>query len=442
MQIQLTESAYSSSFHNTIHSWDRYLIEWGGRGSGKTDSLYMKYLLELFQPYYFKQAYVNKEQSNIRQQQYAGFKRVAKRIGLYDHLRFYETDMVIRNPKNDNCLIPRGMDDPEKTKGLDDITCIWWDEINKGSRDDFSALNELLRTPQAQYLQFALSFNPVSESHWLRGMFFHPDDRFKVHPDFKSSTYLHHSTFRDNEFIDQEAYYQTLFLAASGDKNKIRVNIEGDWGLEENGNPWLFNFDEDNHVGSCPFLPTYPVYLSFDFNRDPVTCTAYQMSPNAPLGVSDSFVHCIKEFAEPIQLHELCKRIKSVYPSSIFYVTGDRTGKSGDVGFEQRNMSYYSIIQSQFRLSDKQMHIDGKNMEHNDSRALMNTLLYHHPNFKIDHNCKHLIDECHKATVDEKKQKAGVLKKDRDIYKMDLFDGFRYFGQTYFDEYTSKLMQL
>lgn len=434
MRITLDPSAYSSKFHDIIHSWDRYLIAYGGRGSGKTDSFYIKWLLSLFEPYYFRLAYINKEKSNIKFSQYAGFKRVAQRIGLYDQLKFYDTDFHIINPKNGNMLIPRGMDDPEKTKGLDDITAIWWDETNKGTIEDFRALNELLRSPLAKYLQFALSFNPVHVDHWLRKTFFHPDDSHAVHPDFEGMTLLNRSTYKDNEFIDQQAYYDTLVMGAAGNMNVIRVNVEGDWGLEENGNPWLYAFDQDKHVKAAKFLPSYDVYLSFDFNRDPVTCTAWQMSPNAQLLVNGSFVNCIKEFVEKVQLHELCERIKSYFPNSILFVTGDRSGKAGDVGFEQRHMTYYTQIQAALGLSARQMHIEGKNMEHNDSRQLCNTAIHKLPNFAIDPSCTNLIKDCIVATVDETKGKPGMLKKDRDIYKMDVFDGMRYFFQTYFHQ--------
>lgn len=443
MQIKLDDSAYSSKFYDIIHSWDRYIIAYGGRGSGKTDSFFIKYLLELFEPYYFKLAYINQEQTNIRDQQYAGFKRVAKRIGLDHKLKFYDGDYRIINPNNGNMLVPKGMDDPEKTKGLDDVTAIWWDEINKGDIKGFLALNELLRSPMAQYLQFAISFNPVSEQHWLRQTFFHPDDRHALNPEYKGQALLSHSTLFDNEFIDQQEYKTTLLKSASGNPNAIRVNIEGDWGLEENGNPWLYAFDKSKHTAPLTFLPTYDVYLSFDFNRDPVTCTAWQMSPNAKLGVSGSFIHCIKEFALPLQLKELCERIKATFPNSIFHVTGDRTGKNGNVGFEDRHANFYTMIQKYLGVTSRQMDIEGKNLEHNDSRQLVNTVLYNHPNVKIcPVGCPKLIDECEIATVDETKQKAGVLKKDRDLYKMDLFDGFRYFFQTYFEDYATKQMPI
>lgn len=436
MQIKVDESAYSSKFRDILYSWDRYIIAYGGRGSGKTDTLLLKYILSLFEPYYFKLAYVNQEQSNIRDQQYAGFKRVAKRIGVFDKLRFYDGDYRIVNTANDNMLVPKGMDDPEKTKGLDDITAVWWDEINKGTKDGFSALDELLRTPQGEYLQFAISFNPVSKEHWLRHTFFHPENYHQLHPNYQNNTLLNHSTYKDNEFIDQEAYRQTLLSAAAGNKNKLRVNIEGEWGVPENNNPWLYNFDADKHVREVPFIQSYPVYLSFDFNREPVSCLAFQMSPNK--GQPTSFIHCIREFAENVQLHELCERIKATYPQSIMFVTGDASGNAGNVGFEERHATYYKMIQKYLGLSPKQMNINKKNLEHNDSRNLCNMMLYHYAKIHVSPKCKMLLNDIDIATVDDKKQKAGVLLKDRKENKMDVFDCWRYFYQTYFLEFVEK----
>ena len=442
MRITIDDSAYSSKFHDIIHSWDRYLIAYGGRGSSKTDSFYFKYLLSLFEPYYFKLAYVNSELSNIRDQQYAGFKRVAKRCDFADKLKFYDGDyrIVYRAASfatNDNMLIPKGMDDPEKTKGMDDITAIWWDEINKGTEEGFNALNELLRSPMAKYLQFAMSFNPVSELHWLRKKFFHPDDRHAVHPDYVGQMLLNRSTYKNNEFIDQEAYLETLLKSAAGNTNAIRVNVEGDWGLEINKDPWLYAYNEDKHVRPLNFFPDRPVYLSFDFNREPVTCIAVQMSEAK--GGNGAFIHFIREFVENLQLQYLCERILSVYPASILYVTGDSSGNAGNVGYESRNDTHFRMIQRYLRLSDRQMNLNKKNLELHDSRLLVNTVMHNYPNVYIDPSCKVLRNDCQIATIDEKSLRPGTLLKDRDLYKMDIFDAFRYIFQTYFRDYANQV---
>lgn len=439
MQVKIDDSAVSAKFQDILHSWDRYIIAYGSRGSGKTDTFYLKYLLETFQPFYFKLAFINKEFSGIRDAQYAGFKRVAKRVGLDSFFKFYDGDYRIVNTVTGNSMIPKGMDDPEKTKGLDDVTTIWWDEINKGTKEDYLALNELLRSPEAKYLQFAISFNPVSENHWLRSHFFSEDNGHKLNEMYKGQALLSHSTYRDNEFIDTEAYLQTLLMGAGGDQNRIKVNVHGEWGNEENKAPWLYAFDRAKFAKKkLLFYPSYPVYLSFDFNREPLTCTATQMSPHK--GQKSSFIHHLKQFKDDVQLTELCQRIKAEYPSSILYVTGDASGNKGDVAFVGRHSTYYTMIKAALNLTDKQMNLNTRNMEHNDSRLLCNTMLNQYPNIYFsEEGCPDLIMDCEIAEVDEKSSKPGHLKKDRDKFKLDLFDGWRYFYQTYFNEFVQSV---
>lgn len=433
MRIKLDSSGYSSHFHDVIHSWDRYIIAYGGRGSSKTDSFYLKYILSLFEPYYFRLAYINKEGSNIRDQQYAGFKRVAKRIGVDHLLKFYDGDYRIINPSNGNALIPKGMDDPEKTKGMDDVTAIWWDEINKGDIEDFRALNDLLRSPMAKYLQFAMSFNPVYEKHWLRETFFHPDNPHTLHPDYEGKALLNRSTYKNNEFINQAEYYETLLLSAAGNENTVKVNIEGEWGLDENGNPWLYTFDKSKHVKDVRFIPSFPVYISFDFNNSPFEATAWQFSAN--MGGRDSFIHCVKEFSGEMKIEDMCDRINAAFPNSILFVTGDRSGQNEDIG---RNQTLYQMIASKLRLGKNQVNLNSFNLEHADSRTLMNVMFANYPNVFIDTKCTSYIRQCEIAKVDEKSKKPHQLYKDRGVYKMDGFDSGRYFFQTYFLDYAKK----
>jgi hypothetical protein len=97
------------------------------------------------------------------------------------------------------------------------------------------------------------------------------------------------------------------------------------------------------------------------------------------------------------------------------------------------------MIQGYLGIAEKQMHINTKNLEHNDSRNLCNTLLYNHPNVKISRKgCPVLCNDMQIATVDDKKAAPGTLKKDRDQFKMDVFDSYRYMIQTYYLDWAYK----
>ena len=100
-------------------------------------------------------------------------------------------------------------------------------EFTEEELDEFLTLNALLRTPLNQKHQFIISFNPVSEKHWIRNYFFDENDAYKLNDRFKDNTYLNHSTFKDNEFIDQDAYEATLVQNAYGNLNRMLVDVKG-----------------------------------------------------------------------------------------------------------------------------------------------------------------------------------------------------------------------
>lgn len=430
----LDRSAYSTSFEPIIYSWDRYIIAFGGRGSSKTDTLYLKYLLELFQPYHFRLAYVNKEKANIRDHQYAGFKRVAKRIGIYDRLKFFDGDYRIINPANGNSLIPKGMDDPEKTKGLDDITAVWWDEINKGTLEDFKSLNALLRSPQAKYLQFALSFNPVSENHWLRKYFFDEKDAYTLHPNFAGEALLHHSTFRDNEFIDKEAYYKTLLQNAQGNTNRMLVDIKGLWGVEKIENPFFYAFNESLHYVDERYKlsENTQIILSFDFNNNPTTLLIGQVD-GKKISVFDLILADENTISGLSPLEAVCHKFKEKYLDSgllvpaYIIVTGDATGRNKTAD-NSSNRGFYTKIKTILHLGDSQIKIRKQNITHVLSRELCNGLLYN-TDFAIYKSAKLLCNGLNIAYAD----KDGSLNEAKKKYEKDgdttfhIVDTFRYF---------------
>ncbi|WP_256038471.1 phage terminase large subunit [Chryseobacterium sp. EO14] len=413
-EIEIDSSAYSKHLEGILYSHDRYIIAFGGRGSGKTDTFYLKYLLELFQPYYFKLAYINKEKANIRDQQYAGFKRVAKRVGLYDFLHFYDGDYRIVNPANGNSLIPKGMDDPEKTKGLDDITAIWWDEINKGTKEDFTTLNKLLRSPVAKFLQFALSFNPVSEKHWLRSYFFDDKDWYKLNEYFSDKAYLNHSTFRNNEFIDQEQYYETL-MADNYDQSSIDCDVNGLWGNPKKTNLFINTFNKDKHVPKIPHLFDKSLYttISVDFNVSPMTAVVIQTDLHLRK------VRIVDEFRDlNSDIYKLCKWIEDNYDTRSIFITGDSTGNNRH-SYSKGGLSGYKIIQQQLKLNYTQMKaMEGKPQGYVQMKRLItNAFFSRHPDITIS-NAPYLVDDLESITLSYR----GDMDKNEDPQKSHLLD--------------------
>lgn len=430
--IKLSESAYSKKFKNLIYSHDRYIIAYGGRGSGKTESLYIKYLLELFQPYYFRLAYINKEFRNIRDSQYAGFKRVAKSVGLFHKLKFFDGDYRIVNPQNGNSLIPKGMDDPEKTKGLDEVTAIWWDEISKSNKvEDFTTLNALLRTPKAKYLQFAISFNPVSQAHWLRKYFFKEENAHELKEIFKPETYLNHSTYLDNEFIDQKAYEKTLIQNSNENPNAYLVNILGDWGVTTNDSPFFYSYDQSKHYSISEYTINnkLPLFISFDFNVNPTTALVGQFDYNTKKGnIFDLILTTPLTTNGLSPLEAACTIVRKKYIESGLFssyqlrITGDASGKHGSSD-RKASDNYYSTIQTILKVNKNQIQVRKANLIHVTSGKIVNRLLRDLPKgYLVINKLKELEEDILLAYSDS----DGTLNKAKKEYGLHIVDAFRY----------------
>lgn len=415
----------------------------GGRGGGKSEITVDQALDYAITDPYYKCYYGRKVFENVRDSCFATLVAGIEKNNLQDYFHYSTANtssMIITCKLNGNKFIPFGADKPGKLKSIKDPTMIWFEEFDQFDYEDFKEIFLTLRTTRGRGEVWG-TFNSysVSEDHWILKTFF-PED-YKGHEEIEYDALEGVDilkvlvNYTDNYFIDQEDYTRKLRLAAGGNNEIFEGIANGAWGVTDNKNPWLYNFDSKVHIkDNLPFLPTYPVYLSFDFNNDPFACTAWQMSPNK--GNDSSFVHCIREFNGKIKIEEMCQWIRATYPNSILYVTGDRSGQNEDVG---RNQTLYQMIAGYLGISDKLMNLNNTNLEHGDSRIFLNAMLANYPNIYLSREgCPELIRQCQRAKVDEESKKPSQLLKDRGQYKNDEFDSMRYFFQTYFHKWAKE----
>lgn len=419
-------------FKPYFNSIERYQVYYGSRGSGKSRFIPQKLVNQCITHSYFKCIYVRKGRIDIKESMYDVLRKVISEHGLLGQFRFNESTLKITHVPTGNCFIAKGMDDPEKSKSIEEPTCTWCEEATELEQEDFVTLDQNLRTRRGA-LQSIVSFNPIHEEHWLRTFFFSEDNPHAPHPRFDDIA-ICRSTLWNNPFIDREKYAKSLIAAACGNQNIIRVVVEGDWGQTENGNPWLYSLDTKKHFKDVPFLPAYPIYISFDFNNDPFACTIRQSSPQ--LGEPNSFIHYIDEIVGQHKIEDTCQMIKTRYPSSIIYITGDRSGNNDDLG---RNQTLYQMIAGMLGLNKKQVITNSSNLLHSESRLLCNVMFEHHPNLYISPKCVQLRKDCEKATVDSEHRLPSQLKKDREHFKMDTFDAMRYDFQTHFNDWAKRI---
>jgi PBSX family phage terminase large subunit len=425
--VTIETDVYSNKFYDLLATDARYVIAYGSRGSGKTYTIVLKLLALSFLKKYNHILYINKEFRHIKIQQFAEFKKVAKLVGLYEYFTFYDGDYRIVNNITGTRFTPIGMDDPEKTKGISDPTVIWWDEITKGTQEDFLTLNALLRTPLNPKHQFIISFNPVSENHWIRKYFFDEKDAYRLNDSFKNNTLLHHSTFRDNEFIDQEAYCQTLLQNAHGNTNRMLVDIEGKWGVDKIDNPFFYAFREDLHYTDSRYslIDNSLLYLSFDFNANPTTLLIGQLN-GKQIAVIDLILGDENTMAGRSPLEAVCLKFKEKYLDTgmitrpYIVVTGDASGRSKSAD-NVANKNFYSKIKLLLGIGDSQIKVRKANVTHDLSREICNSMIYA-CDFMIYKSAYLVVHDMNQAYIDDR----GTLNKAKEEHGLHITDALRY----------------
>jgi len=425
---------YSKAFKDFLSQSKRYQVLYGGRGSGKTHHIIVKLVVLSFETNYNHILYVNQVFRHIKKAQFADIQKVIKSLGLQGFFKINKTDYSIENIISGTKFTAVGMDEIENTKGISDPTVIWWDEINRGTEEGFVKLNALLRTPLNQQHQFIISFNPVSAKHWLRSFFFSDGNAHQLHDRF-ADAYSMRSTYLDNDFIDKESYLDTLKQSSFGDVNRAVVDIEGDWGSEENSNPYFYAYDESKMLSNEPlqYLPNYELLLSFDFNIDPATCVVAQIQQGA-------FIRVLKAYKiNNCTLKELLTRIKADYPFAVFRVTGDPAGNSRNQGYNSANETMYSIIREGLNISRTQVdkpriNYAGENAQR-EIRIFCNSVLQNHPHILFDKlGTEDLRSDIRIATTEEGKDKMYKTSGNTE-FGMHLSDCFVYLLMTYCNDF-------
>ena len=424
--------------------WQKKPAIWmlrGGRGGGKSEAVCDRLIKACIEEPYFKCYYGRKVFDTVRGSCFETLIACIKKMGIEHEFHYSDANkssMIITHRRTGNKFVPFGSDKAYKLKSIRNPTHIWCEEFPEFDFEDFKELFPTLRTSGASN-QFIGTMNAYSlfPSDWIVKVFYpneyNGDDKSEIKILEGVEVDYIYANYTDNYFIDQEDYRQRLWVSAAGNLIIFEGLANGALGVVENNAPWLTSFDQQKHVKKVPFLPSFPVYLSFDFNNDPFTCTAWQMSPM--FGNRDSsFLHCLREFVGKYKIEEMCDRIKQTFPASIIKITGDRSGKNEDIG---RHQTLYKMIASILGVSERNIDTPDSNLEHADSRILCNAMYYNYPNFFIDPSCSIFIKDCQLATIDTKKGASHLLK-DRENYKMDVFDTMRYLLQTYFHEFAQK----
>jgi PBSX family phage terminase large subunit len=408
-----------------------YNILYGGAGSGKSQTMIQFFLSELLSHgENDNETYVvlRKVAATIRTSVYMDFKNKIYEWGLSDLITAYDGIFEFRSRSNK--IIFMGVDNPEKLKSLAQAKYIWVEEATELTKEDFIQVTLRLRGISKHQKRFFLTFNPVSDSHWIKERFFDKPPEVE-----KDKILIMHSTYKDStKFLDKE-YPIRMEALKEVDYTYWDVYANGNWGVWDRETLYVQYFDPKNHVveGYLRAHPDYPLYLTFDFNITN-TCVVIQFSKNAPGHNNYGTINVIKTYRHG-DLGDLCNMIKQEFPGMRYVVNGDPAGQARSA-FTTANMSAYQLISNFMNLPDMNLQIMRSSPSHLNTR-IIDTLVFKKCKIQIgSEQNQALIADFKEAKVDRRISLDTWKQKNPD--KSHALDAWRYFSFANFYEIASE----
>ena len=203
----------------------RYEIPWGGAGSGKSHIIARKLLYRMLNESDVKHNFliIRKVDRTIKKSVWTLMKNIISIWGLTDQFQFNQTDRTMTWKFNGAQFMFSGLDDVEKLKSIEGVTSIWVEEATELNQEDFEQLDLRLRGEFGCLKQISLTFNPISEQHWIKKIFFDSP---------MEGVFTLKTTFLDNHFIDDE-YKMVMQNKKVTNPRFYNIYALGNWGTAE-----------------------------------------------------------------------------------------------------------------------------------------------------------------------------------------------------------------
>lgn len=425
-KILVKKEWISKHFRDFFIERKKYNFFMGGRGSSKTTVILINLLLETFSTEFRNIYYCRHEWETIRRFTYKDICQILERTGLGEHFIYSKSEngsMVVKNKHTGWTLSPYGLSDLENIKGMPNPTDVFIDEVTACHRDAIGAVLGVLRTPKAKVKRLICAWNPISEKHYMRQDYFEESNPYllkeviefgseKIH--LRNQSYFNLSTYLNNDFLDKDDYLQNLVIKAKGDPSKMECDVYGRWGNEVKDNLFIHSFNKTRHNKPIEFNDREIIYLSFDFNYNPMTCLVIQRDRFL------DWIHVVKEYRlEKADVYAICREIKRDFKDLRYCeVYGDSSGWAHKAEAINARPAFNTIIEELGLVPSQVRQPRGKPKNYiQEKRTLANEIMALHPNFIIG-NCPFLIDDIESIQVGEDYK----MIKDKDASKSHLLD--------------------
>ena len=270
ININISKKVFNKSFIPYLDNDKRYLVFYGGAGSGKSFFVCERYIYKLLKSKMFNLLVVRATGKSNRDSTFALFKQVISKWKLHRHFKINESDLRIKCLLNGNEIIFSGLDDVEKLKSVTfsrgELTDIWIEEASEILEADFNQLDVRLRGKGTKK-QIVISFNPIDINHWLKKRFFdRTDDNIEIF----------HSTYKDNDFLDED-YKRLLESYKDTDEYYYNVYCLGQWGVL---GKTVFDARKINERLQTIPKPLKVGYFLYDYDGLKITNIRWHNDPN------------------------------------------------------------------------------------------------------------------------------------------------------------------
>lgn len=275
---------YNEVYIPLINSKLRHILIYGSRDTGKSDFVAGQCLKHLLKESYSRGILIRKTFNSIKDSQWQTIKDIAIRWGI-DHLfRFLTVPLEIHCLINNNKILCRGLDKPEKTKSIKDPTFVWYEEADELTLLEWIKTSQSIRGPKGSLLREYFTFNAEDEESYLNKTFFpdsvesyqKEDGKFHFIRSKKPNSIILHTTYKDNRFCTQERRINHKALKEI-DEELYRIYSLGLWGNRREG----LVYPRYNIVDELPDEYDYRIFgVDWGFSNDPKVLVEIRVRSN------------------------------------------------------------------------------------------------------------------------------------------------------------------
>lgn len=345
----------------------RTVLVYGGKSSSKTISICQLLCKEAYVKGLNSIAY-RKESAIIPTTLKKSFNLAIDSMFLFPaFLRQDRRFLCMDNGGGTSEIVLKGLDDPEKAKGIESYQYVYLDELNHFEEAEFEQFNLSLRGAEGQKI-FA-SWNPVDENSWVKvnlidKYIFSPETKYGTLPSAHSfvmssqngKIVLIRTVYQDNYWIvgspDATYGYRDVNLIseyeslATKNFNSYKINVLGDWGKTVYGGEFLKCWKSEKHTGNYPYTPGLAVYIIFDENVNPYfPCGIFQIGNDQK---SITMIHAIAlknpDNTVAAMVREISRKLQEWGHKETVFVGGDPSSRKEDVKQEKGHDLFQLII--------------------------------------------------------------------------------------------------